>query len=435
MTSLLVRPPVLNAPTIKQLPNGAIAIAEQMPVAAVNFNLWFHVGSAWEPDEINGMAHFLEHMVFKGTERLESGEFERAIEGRGAVTNAATSQEYTHYYITAAPQDFADLAPLQLDVVFNSSIPDAAFEKERLVVLEEIRRAEDNPRHRTFQRAMALGFASLPYRRPVLGTAAVIEQLTPQQMRDFHAQWYRPPSLTAVVVGNLPTEQLLDIVAENLDQTDYLPLSVSSPPRVSACPYLPLPEPPFEDIQRQEWEDEGLQQARLVMLWRVPGLQQLSETYALDVIAAVLGRGKMSRLFRDLREDRGLVSHISASNLTQAIQGVFYISAQLPTANAPAVEAAVQQHLRQLQAESISAAELARIRTQVANHFIFGNERPSDRANLYGYYYSQLGDLEPALTYPDRLQSLTREDIQAAVRRYLSADAYGIALMKPRSSI
>jgi zinc protease len=425
MTSLLLRPPALNAPTIKQLPNGAIAIAEQMPVAAVNFNLWFHVGSVWETDPINGMAHFLEHMVFKGTNRLESGEFEQAVEGRGAVTNAATSQEYTHYYITAAPQDFADLAPLQLDVVLNPSIPDAAFEKERLVVLEEIRRAEDNPARRTFQRAMALGFANLPYRRPVLGSAAVIEHLKPQQMRDFHAQWYRPPSLTAVVVGNLPTEQLLDIVAENLAESDR------GSPLPPAFPRLLTPEPPFEEIQRQEWEDDGLQQARLVMLWRVPGLQQLSETYALDIIAAVLGQGKMSRLFRDLREDRGLVSHISTSNLTQAIQGTFSISAQLPTANVPAVEAAVRQHLRQLQAESINAAELARIRTQVANRFIFSNERPSDRANLYGYYYSQLGDLQPALTYPNRLQSLTREDIQAAAQRYLSADAYAIALMKP----
>jgi predicted Zn-dependent peptidase len=96
------------------------------------------------------------------------------------------------------------------------------------------------------------------------------------------------------------------------------------------------------------------------------------------------------------------------------------------------VEAAVGQHLRQIQAESITAAELARIRTQVANRFIFSNERPGDRANLYGYYYSQLGDLEPALTYPARIRSLTREDIQAAVQCYLSADAYGIAIIKPK---
>jgi predicted Zn-dependent peptidase len=404
-------------------------IAEQVPVEAVNFNVWFQVGSAWEADAINGMAHFLEHMVFKGTPRLESGEFERVIEGRGAVTNAATSQEYTHYYITAAPQDFAALAPLQLDVVFNSTIPDEAFAKERLVVLEEIRRSQDNPRRRTFQRAMALGFDVLPYRRPVLGPAAVIEQLTPQQMRDFHAQWYRPQAMTAVVVGNLPAEQLVDILAESFAQTYD---GIHFPP---PSPQSFIPEPPFSEILRQEWDDEGLQQARLVMLWRVPGLRQLSETYALDILAAVLGQGKVSRLFRDLREDQGLVSHISASNMTQTIQGAFSISAQLPPENAPAVEAAIRQHLRQIQAESITEAELARIRTQFANRFIFSNERPSDRASLYGYYYSQLGDLAPALTYPERIRSLTREDIQAAAQRYLSADAYGIAIMKPKETM
>lgn len=428
MTSFLVPSPALNAPTVQQLFDGLTVIAEQVSVEAVNFNLWFHVGSAWEADAINGMAHFLEHMVFKGTSRLKSGEFERVIEGRGAVTNAATSQEYTHYYITAAPQDFASLAPLQLDVALNPTIPEKAFEKERFVVLEEIRRSQDNPQRRTFQRAMALGFTSLPYRRPVLGPAAVIEQLTPQQMREFHAKWYRPQSMTAVVVGNLPAEQLLDILAESFDQIYsgvHFPLP---PPQTQTL----IPEPPFWEVQRQEWEDDGLQQARLVMLWRVPGLRQLSETHALDIAAVVLGQGKMSRLFRDLREDRELVSHISASNMTQTVQGIFYISAQLPPENAPAVEAAVRQHLRQIQAESITEAELSRIHTQVANRFIFSNERPSARANLYGYYYSQLGKLEPALTYPERIRSLTREDIQAAAQRYLSADAYGIAIMKPK---
>ena len=102
----------LNAPTIQTLPNGLTIIAEQMPVEAVNLNIWLNVGSFQEADAINGMAHFLEHMVFKGTPRLAAGEFERLIEERGAVTNAATSQDYTHYYITTAPKDFAALAPL-----------------------------------------------------------------------------------------------------------------------------------------------------------------------------------------------------------------------------------------------------------------------------------------------------------------------------------
>lgn len=145
MTSTLVNLPLLNAPKLHQLPNGLTIIAEQMPVAAVNLSLWVKVGSAVESDAINGIAHFLEHMIFKGTQQLPGGEFERRVEERGAVMNAATSHDYTHYHITTAPQDFAALAPLQIDVVFNASIPSDAFERERLVVLEEIRRAQDNP--------------------------------------------------------------------------------------------------------------------------------------------------------------------------------------------------------------------------------------------------------------------------------------------------
>jgi predicted Zn-dependent peptidase len=117
--------------------------------------------------------------------------------------------------------------------------------------------------------------------------------------------------------------------------------------------------------------------------------------------------------------------------MTQGVQGVFYISAQLPTENIPEVEAAIAQHIRKIQTESITESELARIRTQVANRFIFSNERPSDRANLYGYYYSQLRDLEPALNYPAYIQSLEVADLQTSVQRYLSPEAYGLVVMKP----
>ena len=158
MTSTLIRSPKLNAPTIHRLANGLTIIAEQIPVDAVNLNIWLDVGSSAESDAINGMAHFLEHMVFKGTDRLKSGEFEQQIEQCGAVTNAATSQDYTHYYITTAPKDFATLAPLQLDVVLNARIPEDGFERERFVVLEEIRRSQDNPRRRTYQHLSEMAF-------------------------------------------------------------------------------------------------------------------------------------------------------------------------------------------------------------------------------------------------------------------------------------
>lgn len=426
MTSTLLNFPRLNAPKLHQLPNGLTIVAEQMPVEAVNLSLWVNVGSAAESDAINGMAHFLEHMIFKGTERLASGEFERRIEERGAVTNAATSQDYTHYYITAAPKDFAELAPLQIDVVLNASIPDAAFERERLVVLEEIRRSEDNPRRRTFGRAMETAFDRLPYRRPVLGPETVISQLQPQQMRDFHVTWYQPREITAVAVGNLPVEKLIEIVADGFEKAPKNHHSTLSTQQLQANP-----EPAFTEIVRREFIDQSLQQARLVIVWRVPGLTQLDHTYALDILAAILGHGLTSRLVRDLREEQGLVSGISVSNITQQSQGTFYIAAYCAVENLPAVEAGIVQHIRNLQTEMVTEAEIVRVQTKVANRFIFGNETPSDRANLYGYYQSMVGDLEPAFNYPARIQEYDATHLMQAAQEFLCPDAYGVVVLKP----
>ncbi len=422
MTSTLLPFSRLNAPTVHKLPNGLTIIAEQMPVEAINLNLWIKVGSAVESDAINGMAHFLEHMIFKGTEQLASGEFERRIEERGAITNAATSQDYTHYYITTAPKDFAELAPLQIDVVFNANIPDDAFERERLVVLEEIKRSDDNPHRRTFRRAMETAFEKLPYRRPVLGPEAVIAQLQPQQMRDFHSSWYQPQSITAVAVGNLPVEELIATVAEGFNKSQKSNIETR---------HASLQETAFTEIVRREFIDESLQQARLVMVWRVPGLNQLEQTYGLDILAAILGHGRTSRLVRDLREERGLVSTISVSNMSNQLQGAFYISAKCAVENLPAVEDAIAQHIRILQTELVSEKEIARVRRRVANRFIFANETPSDRAGLYGYYHSLIGDLEPAFNYPNHIQSQEAPDLLLAANQYLCPDAYGVVVLKP----
>ncbi|WP_071188186.1 pitrilysin family protein [Trichormus sp. NMC-1] len=424
MTSTLLKFPRLNAPKLHHLPNGLTIIAEQMPVEAVNLSLWVKIGSAVESDAINGMAHFLEHMIFKGTQQLVSGEFERRIEERGAVTNAATSQDYTHYYINTAPQDFAELAPLQMDVVFNASIPDDAFERERLVVLEEIRRSEDNPRRRTFRRVMETAFDSLPYRRPVLGPEEVVSQVKPQQMRDFHAHWYQPQSITAVAVGNLPVEELVNIVAEGLGKNREI-LTVKGERETI------IPEPAFTEIVRGEFIDESLQQARLVMIWRVPGLMELNDTYALDVVAGILGHGRTSRLVQDLREERGLVSSISVSNMSNLLQGVFTISAKCDVENLAVVEEAIAQHLHILQTEMVKESEIARVRRRVANRYVFGNETPSDRAGLYGYYQSLIGDLEPAFNYPDYIQAQDANHLLQAAQQYLSPNAYGVVVIKP----
>jgi zinc protease len=420
-----------NSPTIRHLPNGLTIIAEHMPIDAVNLSIWLNIGSKVESDAINGMAHFLEHMIFKGTPEIRCGEFERLIEERGAVTNAATSQDYTHYYITAAPQDFATLAPLQVELVMNPSLQDEHFAKERPVILEEIRRAEDNPRRRTFYRSMEMSFDSLPYRRPVLGPAAVVEGLTAEQMRAFHHTWYQPQNMTAVAVGNLPVEDLIRIVQESFEQA----LARSSREHASAelISQAPAthPETPFPAVHRAEYVDEALQQARLVLGWRVPGMCDLSQTYALDVAASILSRGRTARLIDDLLEQRQIVNTISASNMTFGNQGVFYISAQVPVIHLAAAEAAILEHIQRLHEALVTDAELRRVQTQVANRYIFNSETPSDRAGIYGYYQAMTGSIRHALDYPERIRQVSAEDIRTAIRQYLPLQAYGVVTLKP----
>lgn len=430
MTSVLLPtlPTVpLNAPTIRTIDRGLTIIAEQMPVDAVNLNLWLRVGASLESDTIDGMAHFLEHMLFKGTPTLAMGEFERRIEARGAITNAATSQDYTHYYLTCAPQDFAQLAPLQFDVVLNPTLDAGDFERERQVVLEEIRRSADDPRRRNFQRLAELAFESLPYRRPVLGRATTIEQLPVEAMRDFHRTWYRPEAMTAVVVGNLPVEELIAIARDSFEQ--------AMAPHAEPLPRRERPsfssEVSFDRIERREAVDPGLQQARLSLIWRVPGLNAIEQTYALDVLASVLGQGRTGRLVQRLREERGLVSGIGASNLSYCFQGVFQIYAQLPSEHIAEVEAEIVAAIAEVRETLIDWDDIDRVCTKAANHFIFGNERPSDRANLYGYYQTLTGGLDAAIGYTDALRSISALDVREAAQRYLRDDAYGVVAVRP----
>jgi len=424
-----------TAPVIRRLPNGLTIIAEQMPIDAVNLSIWLNIGSKVESDAINGMAHFLEHMIFKGTPQIDCGEFERLIEERGAVTNAATSQDYTHYYITTAPQDFAVLAPLQVELVMNPSLQNDHFDKERPVILEEIRRAEDSPQRRTFYRSMEMSFDTLPYRRPVLGPSGVVEELTAEQMRAFHHTWYQPQNMTAVAVGNLPVEELIKTIEDSFEQAMARGnRQHSNPEMVSQAPSS-QPESPFPHIHRNEYTDEALQQARLVMGWRVPGMCELAETYPLDVVASILSRGRTSRLIDDLLENRQVVNSISASNMSFGNQGVFYISAQVPLGKLAEAEAAIMEHIQRLRSEPITAAELRRVQTQVANRYIFGSETPSDRAGLYGYYQAMTGDIRHALDYPECIRQVTAKSVQAAVKRYLPLDAYGVVTLKPSAAM
>ena len=198
--------PTLTFPaTIHRLENGLTVVHQHLPATPVVVaDVWVNAGAACEPLEWMGMAHFLEHMVFKGTEQLPPGMFDQAIETQGGFSNAATSHDYAHFYMAVAADALPTTLPHLADLVLHAAIPTDEFVRERQVVLEEIRQAHDDPEWIGFQALSEQIFPDHAYGRPVLGTAEILSQRSPEEMRCFHQTHYQPDNMTVVIAGGTP---------------------------------------------------------------------------------------------------------------------------------------------------------------------------------------------------------------------------------------
>lgn len=399
------------------------------PVAAVD--VWVKAGAIAEPDEWAGMAHFLEHMIFKGTERLAPGSFDLAIERRGGITNAATSYDYAHYFINTAAHHLEETLPYLAELLLHAAIPDSEFDRERQVVLEEIHQSYDNPDWLAFQALNEMVYQRHPYGRSILGTEETLLARSPAEMRQFHTMHYQPENMSVVVVGDIAQNAAIDLVSQTFH-------SFTTP---LACPrHVAEAEPPITDIRRQELFLPRLEQARLLMAWMGPGVdaqsqnldKQLQAAYGLDLLSVLLADGRTSRLVWELREERHLVQAIGSSFSLQRESGLFTISAWLDPENLERVEAIICDRLSQLAATPISDVELARCQRLLCNDYAFSTETPGQLAGLYGYY-SILADPGIATTYPQRLQAIQASDLQHLVSRYLSPYHYAVTVVKPLS--
>ena len=412
------------------LDNGLTVIHQPMPaMPVVAVDVWVKAGAITEPDEWAGMAHFLEHMIFKGTERLSPGSFDLAIESRGGVTNAATSHDYAHYFITTAACHLEETLPYLAELLLNAAIPDQEFERERCVVLEEINQSYDNPDWIAFQALTESVYQRHPYGRPILGTEETLMSRSPDEMRQFHRTHYQPENMTVVVVGDV-TKQL---AVELVDRT-FQPFA-----QQASCPlYQPEAEPPITDIRRQEFSLPRLEQARLMMAWIGPGVdsrlqdldEQLQNAYGLDILSVLLAEGRTSRLVRELREERNLVQAVSSGFSLQRESGLFTISAWLEPEHLERVEAIICDRLSELAAIPVSEAELNRCKRLLCNDYAFSTETPSQLAGLYGYY-SILADPKIATTYPQRIQAIQPRDLQRLASHYLSPYHYAATVVRP----
>ena len=418
--SNLCKAPLFPAEAIR-LSNGLTLIHQYLPATpVVAVDVWVKAGANAEPQDWQGMAHFLEHMIFKGSEEVRPGEFDWIIETSGGGTNAATSHDYAHFFITTAAAYLPQTLPYFADILLHAAIPDQEFGREMDVVIEEIHGCHDDPDWLGFQALCETIYGQSPYGRSILGTADQVRQRSPHQMRCFHRTHYQPENMTVVMVGGMEREPAIALVSEA-----FCHFAVRS----ECPPVIADPKPQLTEITRSELRLPRLEQARLMLAWTGPGVDLMDVGIGLDMLSVILAGGRSSRLVRDLREEQQQVWDIGCEFSLQKSASLITINAWLEAEALPRVEAALQNHLTRLQTEPITAAELSRVQRLLCNDYAFSTETPAQLAGLYGYY-NTIAQAELAITYPTRVQQMTPEILQHIAQDYLKPDCYAVTVMR-----
>ncbi|MDY6901383.1 MAG: pitrilysin family protein [Cyanobacteriota bacterium] len=408
--------------SVFKIDNGLTLIHQEIsttPVAVAD--VWVKAGANLEPESWCGMAHLLEHMIFKGTETLEAGVFDKTIEFLGGVSNAATSYDYAHYSLTTASTYLGETLPLMGELLMNAAIPEVELNRERKVVLEEIRQASDNPDWMGFQALFKSVYQEHAYGRSVLGSEQNVAKHGVEQLRCFHRTHYQPENMTVSIAGGVNSSKALDLVNQAFGKF--------APPCFDYPSTQEVTKPIIEGIRRQEILLPRLEQARLLMGWVAPGVEQFRISYGLDLLSVILGGGRTSRLVSDLRENRQLVNGIYSSFSLQQQSSLFTINAWLESEQLEQVEELIRFHLHDLISRKITEQELNRAKRLLCNDYAFSTETPLQLAGLYGYY-NTIASAELSVTYPSSIQSFDAQELQWIAHKYLSPDNYAVTVLK-----
>ncbi len=407
---------------IAQLDNGMTVIVKESHAAPIiALDVWVATGSINEGDENNGISHFFEHMLFKGTKKRGVGEFDREIEALGGRSNAATAQDFTHYFVVVSSKFFDEALDALSDVIMNSVFDAAEIEKERLVVLEEKRRSLDNPMTLVYQNLYALSFPEHPYRRTVLGTTESISGLKREDFLVYHRDYYVPNNIAFVVVGDVDADEVI-AKAENAFK-DFAPREISQ------LGY-PVEVAKGKAGVRRSVAEKDVEQAYMGIAFNAPDVRS-KDLYALDVMATLLGDGRSSRLYRRIREEKQLVTSIEAFYIAQRDAGLVVILATLDPENLQRAEEEILAEVVKLSEEEVAPEELDKTKTKLITEYAFDTETDLDQSTLLGYYQVVAGDYNVGLVYPDEIKKVKAGDVKRVASPYLT-DEYSIAIVKPR---
>lgn len=392
---------------VEKLSNGlTLIVRENHDVPVATADIWVRIGSADETPEIGGISHFLEHMMFKGTQRFATGQIEREIENVGGQSNAGTSYDFTHYYITLPSANIERGVEMLAEMIGRSQLDPEELEKERLVILEEYRRKWDNPTAVLFEDVYDQLFEDGPYHYSVIGTEDTIRSITRDQMADYYRRHYAPANAVLILTGDVTQ-----------DEARAMAEKYFSPDTRAFDPLVPEPVPnkvAAAKCHHRERPTGG--ELYLAVACAAPPSTELDTIVPLDVAQFILGQGRASVLFRDLKEERGLASTISCHLLNNRHESVFLVWASCKPENRDELVAAIREHLDRFAAEAVSAEQLNRAKRLIRSGHLFSQETTGSMSSELGYYYTLTGSTEFFDGYLDRLDALTSEDVQLAFK-------------------
>lgn len=405
-----------------KLDNGLTVLVKETPGTKVaTVQIWVKAGSIYEEKHEAGITHLIEHMIFKGTPTRAPGEVAGAIEAVGGQINAYTSYEYTVYHATLSSRNWGDAMEVLTDAVLHSNFDAGELEREKKVVLEEIRMRKDRANIALFQELMAQAYTVHPYRLPISGTAESVSAISRDDILRYMKNHYHPSNFTVVVVGDVRVQQVLDTVTTLMGE---LPTSDAQPPII--------PKEPDQKATRLFGLTEDVNQTQLALAFSGPSFKS-QDAAVLDVMTSILASGETSRLYTRLRNDKGLVYRIDGSAFTPRDPGLLEFTATLDAEKiAPVLEETLTEIFK-MKHSKVSDEELDRAKRNLESDFIFNLERAEGQARVLGSFEFLTGDPRED-KYIARVQAVSKEDIQRVAAFYLKGEHLTVGTVSPHGT-
>jgi zinc protease len=404
-----------------------LIVREDHRAPTVAHMVWYRAGSMDEVNGRTGVAHVLEHMMFKGTKKVKAGEFSRLVAAVGGRENAFTSRDYTAYFQQVEKSKLDEVIKLEADRMSNLNFDDAEFLKEIQVVMEERRlRTEDNPSSLLNESLMATAYMSSPYRHPVVGWMNDLQNMTASDARDWYRSWYKPNNATVVISGDVDAKQVLSLVEKYYGAVAAQELPVRKP-------QLEPPQKGIKQVQVKAPADSP----QLAMAWKAPRLEPGKlddvEPYALELLTAVLDGYDNARLNRVLVKQEKVVNDVGVGyDMVSRGPELFVVNVSIAKGKTVTqAQSSIRRALEELKQKGILESELQRIKVRILSEqiykrdSIFGQAMEIGSTEMAGFSWRDINYML------DKMQTITPEQVQAVAKKYLVDEGLTIAVLDP----